>query len=202
MSKSLRWKNMRAGLHRQLIRWGWDTRKLRKDRIVLEQVILPAIHDDPKIQSILFIGCAWYTLHYPSMFRDRNFFTLEIDPAAAKYGGPRHVVGSCETLSSNFRSQELDCIIMNGVFGFGLDSPEALNRTLNGMHVVLRTGGLFVFGWNNLPAHAPFPPDMVTAWEHFEPIPFAPLAESTYHSDPVNQHRFQFFTHRSHLEHE
>jgi hypothetical protein len=200
MSQSLGWKSWRAGAHRLLMRWGWDTRKLRKDRMVLEQVIFPAIHGDSKIQAILFIGCAWYTLHYPWIFHDRVFHTLEIDPAAAKYGSHRHIVGSCESLRSHFRRQELDCIIMNGVFGFGLDTPEALDKTLKGVHQVLRVGGLFVFGWNNLPAHAPFPPDEVAAWEHFEPIPFTPLGAAIYHSDPINQHRFQFFANRPALE--
>lgn len=199
MSKGMRWKTFRAQLHRLLMRWGMDTRKRRRDRVVLETIILPSIHRDPSMQKILFVGCAWYTLHYPWMFQDRDFRTLEIDPAAAKYGAPCHIIGSCEAMDSYFQERELDCIVMNGVFGFGLDTPDALNRSILGMHRALREGGLLVFGWNDLPAHAPFPPGSVSAWKFFRPVLFPALGVSTYHSDPINQHRFEFYANHAGL---
>lgn len=190
--------NTRAELHRFLIRLGIDTRKKRRDRIVLEQVIFPELQRDTRIHSILFVGCAWYTLHYPAMFRKKDFRTMEIDPTQAQYGAAKHVVDSCEAIGSHFPRGELDCIILNGVFGFGLNTLEPFERTLQGIHDSLRPGGLFIFGWNELPSYVPFPPFASDRWEGFEPYRFPPLDSHIYSSDPINQHRFYFFLNRDH----
>jgi hypothetical protein len=92
MKKSILRAKIRAELHRFLIRFGIDTRKKRSDRVVLEQTIFPALQRDPQYQKILFVGCAWYTLHYPSMFREKDFRTMEIDPDEARYGATKHIV--------------------------------------------------------------------------------------------------------------
>jgi hypothetical protein len=178
------------------MRWGVDTRKVRRDRLVLERDIFPALQRDLSVRSILFVGCAWYTLHYPWLFRDKIFWTLEIDPGEACYGADRHIVASCESIGTHFPRGELDCVILNGVFGFGLNSPEALDRTLRGIHDALRSGGLFIFGWNDLPAHAPFLPFTASEWSRFAPIRFPPLDSPVCTADPVNHHAFHFFAAR------
>lgn len=188
---------MRIGVHRLLMRCGIDTRKRRADRIVLEKIIFPELIRDTRMQSILFVGCAWYTLHYPRIFRNKDFYTLEIDPAAAAFGSASHIVGSCESIASHFSKGQLDCIVFNGVFGFGLNEPEGLDRTLRGMHHALRPGGLLVFGWNDLPSTAPFPPDSVSGWHDFDAAVFAPLGTHCHVSGGNNGHRYQFFLNRA-----
>jgi SAM-dependent methyltransferase len=178
------------------MRFGIDTRKKRPDRAALEKIIFPELWRDPQWQRILFVGCAWYTLHYPSLFRDKDFHTMEIDPTQASYGARSHVIGSCESLSENFAPGFLDAIVLNGVFGFGLNTMEALARTLEGIHRTLRVGGVFVFGWNDLPANAPFPPFSICGWEHFEPYRFPTMDVAHYSSDSINRHHFHFFLNR------
>jgi hypothetical protein len=99
---------------------------------------------------------------------------------------------------SHFAVGELDCLVLNGVFGFGLNTPEALNRTLRGVHHALRQGGLFVFGWNDLPPHAPFPPFSVEGWDLLEPSPFPGLDPAHRSADSINRHSFHFFLNRPH----
>ncbi|MFI5000571.1 MAG: methyltransferase, partial [Reyranellales bacterium] len=41
-----------------------------------------------------------------------------------------------------------DCIVFNGVFGFGIDSPDDMRRAVKAMHDALRPGGLLIVGWN------------------------------------------------------
>jgi hypothetical protein len=193
MTKSPLRSKVRAGLHRYLIRLGIDTRKKRPDRIALEKIIFPELQRDPQYQTILFVGCAWYTLHYPSLFRGKKFHTMEIDPDQACFGSTSHVVGSCEELHSQFDRGQFDCIVFNGVFGFGLNTPSALDRTLRGMHYVMRPDGLLIFGWNDLPAHAPFPPFSSASWSLLEPYHFPPFDAERFSSDSINRHCFHFF---------
>jgi SAM-dependent methyltransferase len=191
-------KKLRIGLHRNLIRFGIDVRKKRPDRKVLEQVIFPALLSEPSYRSILFVGCAWYTLHYPNLFHGRDFVTMEISPDEAKYGGPKHIVDSCENIGKHFQPNALDVVVFNGVYGCGLNELNAINHTLQAIYTVLRPNGLFIFGWNDLPHMAPYRIDELTGLEPFEPYAFPPLNKSIHESDSKNRHRFHFYRRREH----
>lgn len=186
-------KALRIALHRVCMAMGIDTRKRRPDRILLERVVIPELARDPQWHRVLFVGCAWYTLHYPRLFRNCELTTLEIDPDLAPYGARRHIIDSCENLKNHVGSDAFDCVIFNGVFGFGIDTPEALERTLVAMHHALRDRGLFVFGWNKIAPHAPFDPATVPSWSHFRPWSFPPINAWEHISDAANGHRFQFY---------
>jgi SAM-dependent methyltransferase len=190
-------KPLRIAAHRFLIPLGIDTRKKRRDRVVLETVLFPALLHSQEYHRILFIGCAWYTLHYPRLFASKQFSTLEIDGQAAPYGASIHHVDSCEHLDRYYTAGELDCIVFNGVFGFGLDDRASVERTLDAMHRCLRPDGLLIFGWNDLPRHRPFPPFELAAWDQFSKSVFPPLNTDVFLSDPVNRHQFHFFRNRS-----
>jgi len=185
-------KRLRICAHRILIGCGIDIRKKRRDRVVLETVIFPELLLKPEYRRILFVGCAWYTLHYPRLFARKEFSTLEIDPRNACFGAARHHIDSCEHVDRYYEPGTLDCIVCNGVFGFGLNDPDAIERTFLGMHRVLRPAGLLVFGWNDMPATRPMPIDGIHSLQHFEPVEFPPLGCSVYHSDSGNGHRFHF----------
>lgn len=186
-------KQLRIGLHRNLIRFGIDVRKKRSDRKLLEQVIFPEILRTPDYRRILFVGCAWYTLHYPMIFRDREFITMEISPDEATYGGATHIIDSCENIGLHFTPNSLDVIVFNGVYGCGLNELPAIAHTLQAIHLSLRPKGLFVFGWNDLPAMAPYRIEQLTGLNAFEPYTFPPLNTTIHQSNSKNRHRFHFY---------
>ncbi len=186
-------KQLRIGLHRNLIRFGIDVRKKRADRKLLEQVIFPELLRTPDYQRILFVGCAWYTLHYPNIFRDRDFITMEISPGEAQYGAKEHIIDSCENIGQHFQPDSLDVVIFNGVYGCGLNELSAIHRTLSAIHESLRSNGLFIFGWNDLPAMAPYRFEELTGLNAFTPYAFPPLQKAIHESDSKNRHRFHFY---------
>jgi hypothetical protein len=186
-------KRLRIGVHRNLIRFGIDVRKTRADRRLLEQVIFPAILRTPEYQRILFVGCAWYTMHYPKIFHGRDFITMEISPDEAEYGATTHIVDSCENIANHFELNTLDVVLFNGVYGCGLNELNAINKTLAAIHQSLRANGLFVFGWNDLPEMAPYRIEELTGLSAFVPYTFPSLNKSIHESDTKNRHRFHFY---------
>jgi SAM-dependent methyltransferase len=189
-------KRMRIGLHRTLIHFGIDVRKKRADRKLLEQVIFPEILKTQEYQHILFVGCAWYTMHYPKIFCDRDFTTMEIMPEESQYGAPKHVVDSCENIDKHFDPNSLDVIVFNGVYGAGLNEMEAIDRTLRAIHQSLRPGGLLIFGWNDLPSMAPYPFESLKGLHVLEPYVFPPLKTAIHAPESKNRHRFHFYRKR------
>ena len=186
-------KQLRIGLHRNLIRFGIDVRKKRADRKLLEQIIFPEILRTAEYRHILFVGCAWYTLHYPNIFRDRDFITMEISPDEAQYGATKHIIDSCENIPQYFQPNSLDVVVFNGVYGCGLNELSAIDRTLSAIHQSLRSNGLFIFGWNDLAAMAPYRIEELTGLNAFEPYAFPPLQKTIHESDSKNRHRFHFY---------
>lgn len=186
-------KQLRIALHRNLIRFGIDVRKRRADRKLLEEVIFPELLNTPSYQRILFVGCAWYTLHYPNLFRDREFITMEISPEEAQYGATKHIVDSCENIDRHFAANHFDVVVFNGVYGCGLNDLGPINKTLHAIHSSLRTEGLFIFGWNDLPHMAPYRIAEIAGLNAFAPYSFPRLNTSIYESDSKNRHRFHFY---------
>jgi len=187
-------KPLRIQLHQWLIPLGIDTRKLRNDRRILEQTLFPFLQSSELYQRILFVGTAWYNLHYPRLFRHKDFWTLEIDPSLAPYGASQHIVGSCTEIDQHFPMNSLDCVILNGVFGFGLNNPKDMERTCQAIWTTLRPGGLLILGYNTLPDSTPCPIDQIAALLQFTPHVLPPLQSSHLQSDPKNQHWFLFLT--------
>jgi len=186
-------KRLRIGLHRNLIRFGIDVRKTRADRKLLERVIFPEILRTSEYKRILFVGCAWYTVHYPKIFHGRDFITMEISPVESQYGAATHIIDSCENIANHFQPNTLDVVVFNGVYGFGLNELNAINKTLAAIHQTLRADGLFVFGWNDNPDTAPYPIEELTGRSAFVPYAFPPLNRSIHESDIRNRHRFHFY---------
>jgi hypothetical protein len=124
---------------------------LFRDRRILERTILPYLSSRDDFQTILFVGCHWYTRRYNALFVGREYVTIDIDPRQARHGAPRHITDSMENLGSYFRPGALDAIVCNGVVGWGLDEPDAIERSFSAAHEGLRTGGLLVVGWNDTP---------------------------------------------------
>jgi SAM-dependent methyltransferase len=145
------------------------------DRRWLERQWLPALAARADVRTVLFVGVRWYTRDYPARVPGKRFVTLDIDPRAARHGNAgEHLIGDVCDVARLVPAGSVDSAVFNGVFGWGLDAPDALARALDGLAGVLRPRGELLFGWNDVPRHRPFDPfdpQRVAAWrERFEPL--------------------------------
>ena len=186
-------RKLRNVAQRVLIACGVDFYHRSEDRRVLETTILPFFARQAETRRVLFVGCAWYTRGYRKIFRDQEYTTLEIDPRAARYGARRHIVDALENVRRHFQAGELDLIVCNGVFGWGLDEKAAVERAFGGCWECLREGGIFLLGWNDVPRHRPFALEECGALCGFEPYVFPPLSVSAYRTDTYNRHTYHFY---------
>ena len=77
-------------------------------------------------------------------------WTLDIDPEAAQWGMPgQHVIGDVQHVHAIFPTADFDVTIMNGVFGFGIDAVDQMDRSVEAVAHIMKPGGLFILGWNS-----------------------------------------------------
>ena len=162
-------------------------------RYLLEHVIFPALQARADLGRILFVGCERYTRHYPQLFADREFTTMDVDPAKARYGADRHVVDSLVEMRAHFEPASLDAVICNGVFGWGLDAPEEIESAVIQCHDCLRPGGIFIVGWNDVEPWRPVDFASLKAFERFEPLSLPPFPGSVYPTLGEMRHVYNFY---------
>jgi SAM-dependent methyltransferase len=187
-----------ARLHDWLIRL-LPRRTLKTDaRRVLEQIIFPYFTARDEFRTILFIGCDWYTEHYKDVFHAKEYWTIEKDRGRSeRYGAPRRVTDGLHHLTHYFGSDYFDLIICNGVFGWGLDSREEADASLDACLHCLRPGGVFILGWNDVPERRPFAPEECKTLRKFVPYLFPPLTTSHYLTKNTNRHIYDFYAKRN-----
>jgi SAM-dependent methyltransferase len=175
-------------------RLGMPTPLNTTDRIVMEQVIFPQYTRDPAIGKVLFVGCGTYTVHYQQLyFPNMDFWTIEPDPSAARYGAKQHVIAPLEQLDRHFPPGNFDLIVCNGVYGWGLDRHEQLEAGFAQCHSRLRDDGHLFFGWDDIPQRAPVDLDTVSSRALFRKYTFPPLGTWRYLTDTLYRHTFDFY---------
>ena len=119
------------------------------DRMFLVNQILPGL-SEPGV-TMLWVGCRRYTRRYPVIIERRGAicWTLEIDPAAQRWGHPsRHTVGDLQKVGGLYRPGQFEVALVNGVFGYGLNTLQGQNEAVAGLARILKPGGMLVLGWN------------------------------------------------------
>lgn len=114
---------------------------------------------------ILWIGCRDYTAAYPALLEAQGaeVWTTELDPTQARWGREgRHRTGDMLSLAELFSDLSFDAVICNGVFGHGVDSPEAQADGLAAIASVLEPGGFLLLGWNT--HRMPDPESLALPW--------------------------------------
>ena len=145
------------------------------DRILLEDRILPWFARESSLQRLVWVGCDAYTAAYPASFAHKaDFITLDVDPSKSPFGGPRHVVGSVLELTRHVPGS-VDAILMNGVLGFGVDSPRLAELSLLSCRLALRPGGVLLLGWNDVPGFRPLSPHQSRVLASMERVSDGPL---------------------------
>lgn len=115
-------------------------------RLFMQDEILPWVSS--RYASILFVGAAPYTYHYEKLFRRNQYTTIDIDPVTAVWGAPRHVVAPVQDINRHRPAGHFDCVILNGVFGFGVDEVEDMRVVVKEVRKAMQPGGLLIVGWN------------------------------------------------------
>jgi hypothetical protein len=119
------------------------------DRIYLVRELIPAV--GRCADKVLLIGCRPYTKHYPGLFgmHGAECWTIDIDPSTARWGAPgRHVTGAIQDSQVHLPASWFDAIVLNGVFGFGLNSVWDQDTALRACRLLLKSHGWLVLGWN------------------------------------------------------
>jgi SAM-dependent methyltransferase len=121
----------------------------RPDRELLITWILPEL-SKPGV-TLLWVGCQPYTQPYLDIIErsGAKCWTLEIDPSARWWGHPqRHVVGDVQKVGALYVTRRVDVALLNGVFGYGLNTQSGQNDAIEGLARVLKPDGLLMLGWN------------------------------------------------------
>jgi hypothetical protein len=165
-----------------------------EDRMLLENMILANLRDDPAVTRILFVGCEWYTKPYQSLFRSKEYWTLEIDPDKRGYGAPRHVVDALKNLDRHAPADYFDAIVCNGVFmKTAIETQAEAEPSFEACRRCLRSGGWFILGWNDTDALRPYPPSESAALGAFERAVFPPLGVSEHLTSTSYRHTYTFY---------
>ena len=178
---------------RFLSAWGAPIMARLQDRRILERDVFPFIQEHGKFRDILWVGCSWYTAPYSRLFRDRNFWTLDIDPLKTRYGSARHLVDGMENVRRHFGVEVLDFVLCNGVVGWGLNSHAQVEQAFGGCFESLRPGGVLMIGWNDLSHARPIPFAELTSIARFEPYVFPPLRTHELRTRSIGRHVFTFY---------
>lgn len=163
------------------------------DRRLLDQKVFPYLLDRDEFEHILFVGCHWYTWHYNRTFADKDYWTLEIDPARKRYGSKKHIIDSAANVAQHFEPDSLDVVMFFGVIGWGLDDLDVAEQCFEGFFQTLRPGGLLIIGWDDVPEHRPFRLEDSTQLKRFDPFIFPPLDTQRYLTEGDLHHTFDFY---------
>jgi len=180
----LAWKVVRKHVPRR--------RRKHADRRVLEQIIIPFVLSRFGPQTVLEVGREPYEAFYNEFFVGRELWTIDWDAAGAQFGAPKHIVDDAANLRNHFPERYFDFVLMNGVFGWGLNQPEAIEKAFAAVHAILAPGGLFILGWNDTPDLVPVPLGQVRALRQFTPYFFTPLNGTSFKCSTY-EHTYSFF---------
>jgi SAM-dependent methyltransferase len=174
---------------------GMKPRHRALDRRLLDETILPRLAENDRYARVLFVGCDWYTEHVQDLFdaRGREYATIEIDPARARHGARRHIVGALADLGRHYPPASLDLVICNGVIGWGLDDPAQIERSIEACGQALSPGGLLLLGWDDVPEKLPIPIEDIRALGVFLSAAPLGLEEPIIRTGSYTRHTFAFF---------
>jgi len=116
-------------------------------RLCLEREILPWL--SARYARILFVGTASYTFHYERLFRRDQYTTIDLHPSTAVWGARDHIAAPIQDINRHRPKGSFDCVVLNGVFGFGVDKVDDMRAVLKELHDALQSDGFLVVGWNS-----------------------------------------------------
>jgi hypothetical protein len=194
-STALRWwRAMQWRLRsRRVMQQNAARRMPTNDRAVLEQMIFRDLYVGRRYRRILFVGCSEFTSWYPMLFAASGavFETVDSDPAKRQFGSPsRHFVAPFESLGQR---RELhgayDLVVLNGVFGYGIDSADAKRAALETAHALVGNRGRVLIGFRDRPEGSDLEPGLIDP-RMFSAADIPGLGSPTHQTTHVNGHAF------------
>jgi hypothetical protein len=133
---------------------GWAMARV-PDRRFLETVAFAWLRSSG-MRPVLFVGVSRVpdTRRYQELLGPEDYWSLDVDPSAAGWGGRRHVTADLRTWTGGAGGPRFRAVVLNGVVGWGLNSLDDCDAALRTCAGVLVPGGVLVLGWNT-----PRPPD-------------------------------------------
>ena len=133
----------------RLYYWLWSRNK--PDRRYMEEILLPGFARlNPS--HVLSVGTQPYLHHYGRYFPSNRceFWTIDIEPELAQFGSPgHHITASVIDVDQHFKPAYFDAILLNGIFGWGVNQPDDQTKTLINLRKIIRPGGVLLIGWND-----------------------------------------------------
>jgi len=117
-----------------------------ESRRVLEQEILPGLAR--RYAKILFVGTGSYTYWYERLFRPDQFTTIDSNPAHPVWGAADNITAPIQEIGRHRSKGSFDCVVLNGVIGFGVNDPESMRATAKALHEVMKANAQLLVGWN------------------------------------------------------
>ncbi len=168
------------------------TKNRSEDRRVLEETIIPLILSRHEPRTVLDIGRDPYEAFYNEFFAGRELWTIDRDAAKRPFGAENHIIGDAANLCGHFPEGCFDFILMNGVFGWGLNRPDAIEAAFGAIDAVLAPGGILVLGWNDTAGLVPVPLGQVQALRKLRPHFFGPLNGTSFRCSTF-AHTYSFY---------
>jgi hypothetical protein len=151
----------------------------KPDRIWMEQVLLPII-SNAGFSKILFAGCAPYTWHYELFFNNKStqYLTTDIEPRARIWGARKHFVCRIQDIDKHIKSDCIDMVLFNGIFGWGVNSIDDMNKSLRSMYKILKKpDGILLIGWDIGATDDPL--ELSVLRTHYQHVPVLGLPSRT-----------------------
>lgn len=127
-----------------LVLLGLNLRLKTADRKILENTLLPYLESIQQNSSILNVGANWYTKNYSAFFSKNYYVEIELDWWRFQFcSSPVKIRGNLLDLPGNFT---FDYIILNGVFGYGIDRKEDKKQAIVKIKKCLKKNGTVILG--------------------------------------------------------
>ncbi len=164
------------------------------DRIALHEHIFPGFAGDPKIGSVLDVGCEFYNLHHQRLFKTQEYATIDYEADRKAFGAKRHVTGSVTELDKYFKEGEFDLVIANGIIGHGVTSAEDVQKMAEQVAFVLKSGGKALIGWNDRGEDLPaLHPDKAFPAAGFKEADLPHYGEHKFLATPESKHWYELY---------
>jgi SAM-dependent methyltransferase len=158
------------------------------DRRYLTKTIFPALVL-AKPHRVLFVGCREYTARYGKRLTRAGieYWTTDVDPAAALWGQKgHHIVCDITNIDNACSVASFDMVLLNGVFGNGVDEESAMNQAVKAIACILKPKGMLLIGWESEKRHPdPLELEAVAMYFRREPVLALPLRKTFLDNDHV-----------------